>query len=213
MGFLRRCRGTLCFLAVLLASHIVVFHLLSADAKDRVLRAISTNLSAMGWSAPLRLIASGLVVDTSGSLLNILLIVGVGVGVCLGLLEYRFGTARAFGVFAATHVLVSLVVLAIVAVAVRTGRYPDEVKHELDYGVSFGALGAIGAVTLLLPPWIRPVWAAIALLYPLTAAYWYGWLPDYSSVGHVLSAATGILLALFLLRRRSYAPAEVRSTA
>ncbi|MBO0883293.1 MAG: hypothetical protein J2P17_23745 [Mycobacterium sp.] len=207
MGFLRRCPGTACYLVVLLATHLVVFHMLPQDAKQRVLRSISTNLPAMGWSSPLRLIGSGLVVDTSGDLLDLVLIVGIGIAVCVGLLEHRFGTGRALGVFTAVHVLVSLLVLVVVAAAVRTGQYPDEVTHELDYGVSFGALGAIGAVTWLLPNWLRPLWTAVAMLYPLTAADWYGWLPDYTTVGHVLSATTGLGIMAFMLRY-GQAPAD-----
>lgn len=197
---LRRSAGTACYLAFLLVTHVVVFRLLPADAEQRVLRSISTNLADMDWSAPLRLAGSALVVNTSGALIDIALIVGLGLALCLGLLERRLGTVRAFTVFGVSHVLVSLIVLAVVAAAVSAGRYPDEVRHELDYGVSFGALGAIGAVTWFLPAWGRVPWAAIALFYPLTAATWYGSLPDYSTIGHVLSAATGLALGAALTR-------------
>lgn len=200
MGYLRRRPGTLCYLAVLLASHLVVFHLLPEEARWRVLRGISTNLSAMGWSAPLRLVASALVVDTSGSVLNTVLVVFFGVVVGLGGLESRLGGARAVAIYGAAHVLASLLVLAIVAAAVRAGRYPNEVAHQLDYGISFAALGAIGALTWLLPRWARVPWAAAALLYPLTAAAWYGWLPDSTTVGHVFAAGIGLGLAAFLMR-------------
>lgn len=192
MVYARRRPGTVCYLAVLLASHLFVFHVLADEGRRRVLQGISTNLAAMGWSAPLRLVASALVVDTSGSVLNVVLIVFFGIVVGLGSLECRLGGVRAFGIFGAAHVLASLLVLAVVAVAVRTGRYPSEVANQLDYGISFGALGAIGAVTWLLPRWARVPWAAAALLYPLTAADWYGSVPDYTTVGHVLAAAIGL---------------------
>ncbi|MFF5258214.1 rhomboid-like protein [Actinomadura viridis] len=205
-GALRRNAGTTSYLALLLVTHVVVFRALSPESERRVLAAVSTNLADMNWSAPPRLVGSALVVDFSGSFLDTALIVGLGIAVCLGLLERRLGTARAFGVFATAHVLVTLVVLAVVAAAVHTGRYPEAVTHELDYGVSFGALGAIGAVTWFLPAWLRLPWAAVAVLYPLTAADWYGWLPDYSSVGHVLSAATGVIMSALLVRPRT-APA------
>jgi hypothetical protein len=98
-----------------------------------------------------------------------------------------------------------------VAFATHTGRYPDEIRYELDYGVSFGALGAIGAVTYLLPKWLRIPWAVIAVLYPLTAADWYGHLPDYSTLGHVLSAATGVALSLLWLRKSDTRTQEPRA--
>jgi hypothetical protein len=213
MGYLRRRPGTVCYLVVLLTSHLVVFHLLPEEVRRRVLRGISTNLSAIGWTAPLRLVASALVVDASGSVLNIFLIVFCGVVVSLGWLEYRLGGARAFGIFGAAHVLASLLVLAIAVVAVRTGRYPSEVADQLDYGISFGAMGAIGAVTWLVPRWVRWPWAAVALLYPLTAADWYGWLPDYATAGHVISVAAGLgIAAIFVRPRRTFtsAPAQGR---
>ncbi|GAA2432653.1 hypothetical protein GCM10010191_53360 [Actinomadura vinacea] len=200
MRYLRRCQGTASYLVLLLATHIIVFRVLSSDERQRVLEAISTNLAAMNWTAPFRLMASALVVDTSGTVLDQILIVGLGIAVCLTWLEYRLGMIRAFGIFATVHVLATLLVLAVVAFAVHTGRYPDEVRHDLDYGVSFGSIGAIGAVTWLLPKWARLPWAVVAVLYPLTAATWYGWLPDYSTAGHVLSGAIGVALSGLVVR-------------
>ncbi|MFI0357540.1 rhomboid-like protein [Actinomadura sp. 9N407] len=202
-----RVRGTAAYLALLLATHIAVFRLVSPATKDDILRAISTNLADMTWTAPLRLVGSALVADTSGTILDNILVIGLGIAVCLSALERRLGTLRAFSIFATAHVLVTLIVLAVVAVATHTGRYPDEIRYELDYGVSFGALGAIGAVTYLLPKWLRIPWAAIAVLYPLTAADWYGLLPDYSTLGHALSAATGVALSWRIVRS---APARAR---
>jgi hypothetical protein len=193
---MRSVRGTAGYLLLLLITHLVVANL-SPAAADTLLHAISTAPADFDWWFPLRLIASALVVDTSGDLLDTVLIVVVGVAFCLGLLERRLGTARAFGVFLAVHVFVTLLTLLLVAVA----DYPPEVWTELDYGVSYGALGAAGAVTWFLPLWTRVPWAAFALLYPLTAADWYGALPDVTTAGHVLSAATGLGLG-WLLRGR-----------
>ena len=201
MRFLRRRAGTACYLALLLATHVLVFHALPDGRRRRVLEGISTNLAGMdGWTAPFRLVAGALVADTSGTVLDQILIVGLGLGVCLSWLEERLGTLRAFAVAGAAHVLATLLVLAVVAVAVRTGRYPDEVRHAPDYGVSFASIGAVGAVTWLLPGWARVPWGVVAVLYPLTAATWYGWLPDFSSVGHVLSGAIGVALSVLLVR-------------
>lgn len=209
MHLLRRTAGTASYLAFLLATHIIVFRLLSADTRQNVLAAISTNLADMNWTAPFRLVASALVVNPSGTILDQILIVGLGIAVCLGTLEYRLGRLRAFTIFATAHVLATLLVLAVVAAAVHAGRYPDEVRHDLDYGVSFGSIGAIGAITWLLPKWLRIPWAAIAVLYPLTAADWFGWLPDYSTVGHVLSGAIGVAIG-FALREPSPARDEAQ---
>jgi hypothetical protein len=183
------------YLGVLLITYLVVASLPPAAANG-LLHAISTAPADVDWWFPLRLVASALVVDTSGDLLNVVLIVVGGVVVCLGLLEYRLGAARAFGIFLTVHVVVTLLTLLLVAVA----DYPPEVSAELDYGVSYGALGAAGAVTWLLPRWTRVPWAAFILLYPLTAADWYGRLPDVTTCGHVLSAAIGLGLGLLAVR-------------
>ncbi|MEC3976335.1 rhomboid-like protein [Amycolatopsis sp. H20-H5] len=190
-------RGTACYLGVLLITHLLVANL-PAPAADSLLHAISTAPADVDWWFPVRLFAGALVVDTSGDLLNVVLIVVAGVAFCLGLLEHRLGTARAFGIFLTVHVVVTLLTLLLIAVA----DYPAEVRTELDYGVSYGALGAAGAATWFLPRWTRVPWAAFILLYPLTAADWYGRLPDVTTCGHVLSAALGLGLGLLVRAHR-----------
>jgi hypothetical protein len=193
MCTMRSVRGTAGYLVLLLITRLVVAAL-SPDAAGTLLHAISTAPADFGWWFPLRLVASALVVDTSGAVLDTVLIVVVGIAFCLGLLERRLGTARAFGVFLGVHVFATLLTLVLAVAA----DYPAEVWTELDYGVSYGALGAAGAATWFLPRWVRVPWAAFALLYPLTAADWYGALPDVTTAGHVLSAASGLVLGWHL---------------
>ena len=67
-------------------------------------------------------------------------------------LERRVGPARAAGVFAAGHVLATLLSQAVVLAGVRAGRLGPEAMDVLDIGVSYGVLASLGALALLLRP-------------------------------------------------------------
>ncbi|MER5637725.1 rhomboid-like protein [Kitasatospora sp. NPDC002227] len=67
-------------------------------------------------------------------------------------LERRVGPWRAAGVFAAGHVVGTLISQAVVAVAVATGSIGADALDSLDIGVSYGVLASIGALAGLLKP-------------------------------------------------------------
>ncbi|GAA2131850.1 hypothetical protein GCM10009760_06070 [Kitasatospora kazusensis] len=67
-------------------------------------------------------------------------------------LERRVGPWRAFGVFAAGHVLATLLSQGVVAVAVATGHLGAGALDDLDIGVSYGVLASLGALAGLLSP-------------------------------------------------------------
>jgi len=119
---------------------------------------VSTDLDNLDWLFPLRLLASAFVADPD---VDTVVLVLVGVVGAFGWLERRFGTAWAFGVFLAIHVVATLVTLLVVVTGVRTGFYPPEVRDDLDYGISYGAIGCTGAIVWFLPKWAR-VPAALA---------------------------------------------------
>ncbi|WP_329585811.1 hypothetical protein OG500_33935 [Kitasatospora sp. NBC_01250] len=194
-GCPRRSPATFGYLVLLLVDTLVVKQLLSAATADKVLLAISTNVDNMGRHPVGSLLGSMLVVD-DGSWLDYLLIIGVGLAGCLALLERRFGSLRAVGTVLAGHVGATLVTTAVITVATRNGTYPQEVRHTLDYGVSYVSIAAVGAATVLLPRWARPWWAAAAVLYPLSSADWYGRLPDFVAIGHVSAALIGLAVAV-----------------
>jgi uncharacterized membrane protein YjjB (DUF3815 family) len=193
VNVLRRNPGTTGYVVLLLAVSVIVFGVLPAP--DPVLAAISTDLANVDWMLPLRLVGSALVVDLPGLVLLVAGVVG-----CLGWLERRFGAARAFGIFLAVHVGATLVTLLVVVIAVQSGIYPDGVRNDPDYGVSYGAIGCMGAVTLFLPKRVRLPWVAVMMLLSFAASVWYGWLPDFSTLGHVLSAVFGLAISGRLVR-------------
>lgn len=67
-------------------------------------------------------------------------------------LERRVGSLRAAGVFAAGHVVGTLLSQSVVAIAVATGKVGPSMLDELDIGVSYGVLASLGAMAGLLPP-------------------------------------------------------------
>jgi hypothetical protein len=188
----RRSPVTLGYLLVLAATDVIVHHLLASGTRRRLLLGISTNLHHMERN-PLRvLVASPLVIDTGATFVDNLLIIGLGLVVCMAVLERRAGSLRAAGVFVLGHVGATLVAAVVIVAAVRSGSYPGSVQSGLDYGVSYGAIAVAMAVTWYLPLWVRPLWAAFGVFYPLTAATWYGRVPDFSTVGHLAGALLGL---------------------
>ncbi|GAA0669268.1 hypothetical protein GCM10010193_21500 [Kitasatospora atroaurantiaca] len=67
-------------------------------------------------------------------------------------LERRVGGWRAAAVFAAGHVLATLLSQLVVAVTVAAGRLGPEALDNLDIGVSYGVLASLGALAGLLRP-------------------------------------------------------------
>lgn len=188
------------YLALLAVTYVLVHHVLAPPTRARLLLEISTNLHNLGRHPLLSLAASMLVADRA-SWLDEVLIVGLGIAVCLGWLERRTGSLRAAGVFVFGHVTATLVA----AVVVLAGAYPEPLSRSLDFGVSYGSIAATAAVAWFLPWYARIPWAAVCVLYPLTAASWYGRLPDFTTVGHVTGALCGLLAGYVVSGRRARA--------
>lgn len=197
----RRCPVTFAYLVVLAVTDVLVFHVVAPAARERLLLDVSTNLGNLGRHPVRSMIASMLVVDTRASFLDELLIVGLGIAVCLARLERRAGSLRAAAVFVFGHVTATLVAALVLLVAIGSGSYPPALEHTLDFGVSYGSITATTAITWYLPGGVRVPWAAVCVLYPLTAASWYGWVPDFTTVGHVAGALCGLAAGYAAVRR------------
>ena len=182
------------YLLLLTVDAALLRRVLSASDGARLRQDISTNLDNMGRH-PLRSLFGSLLVVDPGSALTFLLVVVVGLAVCLALLERSIGTRRAVALVLAAHVGATLTTTAVIAVAVGAGTYPQATRHALDYGVSYASIAAVAAVTPLLPRRLRPWWAGVAVLYPLSRAEWYGALPDFTAIGHCTAALIGLACA------------------
>ncbi|RKT12143.1 hypothetical protein BX285_6109 [Streptomyces sp. 1114.5] len=215
----RRSPVTLGYVGLLLLGHVWVEDLLSPARADALREYISTNLDNLHDHPVTALLGSALLYD--GTLTDIastgfggtLITLGLGVCCCLAWAERRLGGLRAAAVFLGGHIGATLVTAAVILLALRHGWYPESVRHASDYGISYGAQTALAFATLALPRWARLPWAAFVLAWPLSGGHdWPGPLPDFTTVGHLLSAALGFAVAGAVAvassrRRRAAAPA------
>ncbi|MFI9270419.1 rhomboid-like protein [Kitasatospora sp. NPDC052896] len=107
-------------------------------------------------------------------------------------LERRIGSLRAIGVFAAGHVVGTLLSQAVVAVAVATGHLGASALDELDIGVSYGVLCCLGAFSGLLP--VRGRIAALVGAFLLVAHQILSDQDLVTAIGHPTALLVGIAL-------------------
>ncbi|MCP9206773.1 rhomboid-like protein [Streptomyces sp. NEAU-Y11] len=198
----RRSPVTFGYVCLLLLTHVWITRGLTEDRAQSVLRDISTNLDNLTDRPLAALLGSALVFD--GTLTDVtsllfpatVITLGLGVCWCLARAERRWGPLRAFAVFLTGHIGATLLTAGLIAVALRQGWYPDEVRGTLDFGISYGAQAVMAATTAMMPRRARLPWAAFVIGWPIAGVEWVGSLPDFTSVGHVLAAAIGFLFLL-----------------
>ncbi|MER5776762.1 rhomboid-like protein [Streptomyces sp. NPDC002039] len=214
----RRAPLTFVYVCLLLAVHVWIGHGLSADRAAAVLGHVSTNLDNLQDHPLSALLGSALFFD--GTLTDVAstefagTFITLGLGVCcfLAVAEGRWGKRRSAAVFLGGHVGATLLTAAVIAVAVRNGWYPVDVRHALDYGVSYGAQTVLAIGTPVLSRRARLPWAVFVLAWPLGGADWSGPLPDFTTVGHLIAAALGFaLLAVPSFRRPRVRPTGLPS--
>jgi membrane associated rhomboid family serine protease len=151
---------------------------------------ISTNAHNLGHRPITSLVASALVIDGQA-----LLFWGVALALVLIPVERRYGTLRTVAVFAAGHVLATLLTEVPVAIGIRLGYLPGSDARSLDVGISYG-LAAVTAVAVgLIPGRRRFVITALmagALVGVLISA------PSMTAAGHVLAFSIGIVCCALL---------------
>ncbi|MFF7993953.1 rhomboid-like protein [Kitasatospora xanthocidica] len=198
----RRSPLTLCYVGLLVLGHVWVEEWLSPDRADALRGYISTNLDNLHDHPVTALFSSALLFD--GTLTDIastgfggtLITLGLGICCCLAWAERRFGRLRAAAVLLGGHIGATLITALVILVALRHGWYPEDVRQDRDYGISYGAQTSLAFATLALPRWARLPWAAFVVGWPLSGdTEWPGPLPDFTTVGHLLSAALGFALA------------------
>jgi hypothetical protein len=193
---------TATFLGVLVVTHVV---LVLTGAFARAQAWSSTNIDNLGHH-PLGALAASLFflgpgeVPTPGTIA----IVGIGIGGALWWLEARHGRVAAGAALLGGHVGGTVVAALVILAAVRAGIYPVTVFSAVDVGVSYGAEAAAAAAVVLLPRWASLAGVLVVVGWPILDADWYGGFPDFTTVGHLVSAAVGFTLGL-LVRRRSRA--------
>ncbi|MFE0461693.1 rhomboid-like protein [Kitasatospora sp. NPDC058965] len=114
-------------------------------------------------------------------------------------LERRVGPLRAAGVFAAGHVVGTLVSQGLVAVAVAMGKVGPSILDELDIGISYGVLACLGALAGLLSRRGRVLALTAAVLLVLHQVTDDADL--VTAIGHPTALLAGIALWRPLRRR------------
>ncbi|WP_371479572.1 rhomboid-like protein [Kitasatospora sp. NBC_00315] len=114
-------------------------------------------------------------------------------------LERRVGPARALGVFAAGHVVATLLSQGVVLLAVATGQLGADAMDLLDIGVSYGVLASLGALAALLPRVGRLLALGGAVLLVTEQVVTDRDL--VTGVGHPTALLTGLALGWWLSRR------------
>ncbi|WP_051966673.1 rhomboid-like protein [Kitasatospora mediocidica] len=107
-------------------------------------------------------------------------------------LERRVGPLRALGVFAAGHVVGTLLSQLVVAVAVATGRMAPSELDVLDIGVSYGVLASLGALAGLLS--VRGRYLALAGAFALVVHQIANEQDLVTAIGHPTALLVGMAL-------------------
>ncbi|GHC48132.1 hypothetical protein GCM10010507_24550 [Streptomyces cinnamoneus] len=152
---------------------------------DQLLRDSSTDAAHLADNPVFVLVASALWV--AGGLCSAY---GVAFVLVLTALERRVGGARTAGVFLLGHVLATLATELPVAGAVAAGQLPEASLHRLDYGISFGLMACVGALSGLLRPPGR--WALLGVAGAMCAQDLIELVDPLSSWGHPIALLTGL---------------------
>ncbi|MFI1162781.1 rhomboid-like protein [Streptomyces sp. NPDC020801] len=115
-------------------------------------------------------------------------------------LERRTGGLRTAGVFLFGHVLATVATEVPVGLAVLAGDLPDSSLHRLDYGISFGVATSVGALSGLLPPWLR--WPMLVVFVGTVLEDLYTFVDPMTSWGHLISVGLGIATWPVIRRRQ-----------
>lgn len=125
--------------------------------------------------------------------------------------ERRLGTGRTIGIFAAGHVLATLLVAAGLQYGMHHGILDVNLGSVSDVGVSYGLLAVAGALTWLLEP--LPVRLGWILLLLAASAEGAGSGLSFTDVGHYLSLLIGLGTAPLVRRwQRDSAPQAAGAT-
>lgn len=179
--------------AVLAATAAVAW--ISPETNDRLYSYFSTNLDNLDDHPGRALLGSGLLID--GPLVpNLLMALAP-----MALSEARIGSGATAGVFAAGHVVASLLTARTIRYGLARDYYPESVRSERDVGVSYGSLAIrFALIGELRPGWPRAVAAGSAAAWLLATQPWR--LPrDFTSSGHVIAAGIGLAVAAVIAGR------------
>ena len=155
------------------------------DTVDTLLQASSTDVAHLSTTPVLAIFGSALWI--AGGIASPYAVVFIFV---LAALERRIGGWRTAGVFLLGHVVATLVTEIPVALSVLAGHLPESSLHRLDYGISFGLMATVGALTGLLAPLFR--WTTLVVVGVLLVEDLVDMTEPLAAWGHPVALLVGV---------------------
>ncbi|WP_438291715.1 rhomboid-like protein [Streptomyces sp. HUAS TT7] len=155
------------------------------DTVDTLLQASSTDVAHLSTTPVLAIFGSALWI--AGGIASPYAVVFIFV---LAALERRIGGWRTAGVFLLGHVVATLATEVPVALSVLAGHLPESSLHRLDYGISFGLMATVGALTGLLAPLFR--WTTLAVVGVLLVDDLVDMVEPLAAWGHPVALLVGV---------------------
>ena len=184
---LAQLRVTLAYTVVLVVVTATLARL-GPEVEARVVGYVSTNLHNLSRGRVDTLIGSALVVDAEDIavwLPGLICLLAVG--------ELLWRSGRLVIAFLVGHVGATLVVALGLAVAVHVDWLPGDVAEASDVGMSYGAMGVLGSLTPAIPQRWRGAWIGWWFATGMAAVV-VGM--DFTSAGHLVALALGMLVAM-----------------
>lgn len=159
---------------------------LDDDARDRLVNHASTNLHNLAHGHIGTLLTSAFVIDVPAMSLWLPCLVCL-----LAAAELLLGTGRMVLAFAVGHLGATLLVAVGLLAAVEFTWLPASITRAVDVGMSYGAMGVLGALTAAVPARWRWCWAGWWLGTGAVAVFG----GDFTDVGHLVALALGVAVS------------------
>lgn len=192
---LARVRVTLTYAVILTVASMTLSRLEPA-VQNRVVQDASTNLHNLGHGHLETLVVSAFVVDAGPEYQWV-----PGLVFLLGIGELLWRSGRLLVTLTVCHVGATLMIAAWLVAAVAHGWLPIDVASETDVGMSYGAIGVLGALTPAISrawrlPWVG-WWLGVATAVVIIDR-------DFAYLGHLVAFLLGMVSATRFGRPRPW---------
>ncbi len=181
-----RVRVTLGYTAALVAVAAVLLAL-GPHVRDQVILHASTNLHNLAHGRLGTLIGSAFVIETGPIYVWL-----PGLFAILGLAELLWRSRWMVLAFVVGHVGATLLVAAGLVAALAAGLASWSIVNVTDVGMSYGAVGVLGALTAAIPRRWRAAWTGWWLAVAVGSAV--STLGDFTNVGHGVALVLGMVV-------------------